>query len=139
VLKGPALRNTLGTTDGWGMWSGTKNQGAAWEVMWYLAGPTFQRINVTYQSQMPVRLSVQEDYKKILRQQWPSLEKVDLDVALEAQRMGYPRDNENFSDQQKAMEYIQPALNAVFLDGTQPVSTFQEVCRQVSANQPRKA
>lgn len=137
--KGPVRRATLGTTDGWAMWSGTKNPGATWEVMWYLTGPTWQRINVQYMGQMPVRLSVQEDYKRILRQQWPALEKVDLDVALEAQRMGYPRDNENFADQQKAIEYIQPALDAVFRDGTQPVNIFQEVCRQVTATQPRKS
>jgi hypothetical protein len=84
-------------------------------------------------------LSVQEDYKKILRQQWPSLEKVDLDVALEAQRMGYPRDDERFVEQVKAIDIIQPALDAVLRDGTQPVSVFQEVCRQVTATQPRKA
>jgi multiple sugar transport system substrate-binding protein len=136
VPKGPATRTTLGTTDGWGMWSGSRVKDAAWEVMWYMAAPSFQRIQAKYQSQMPVRLSVQEEYKKILRQQWPALEKVDLDVALEAQRMGYPRDNENFADQQKAMELIQPALNKIFLEGTEPVRLLADVCQQVNATQP---
>jgi multiple sugar transport system substrate-binding protein len=137
VPKGPVTRNTLGTTDGWGMWHGSRNKAAAWEVMWYLAGPTYQRINVIYQGQMPVRMSVQEDYKQILRQQWPSLQEVDLDVAIEAQRMGYPRDNENFADQQKAAELIEPALVRVFHDGTEPVRTFIDLCQQVTATQPR--
>lgn len=138
VPKGPATRATLGTTDGWAMWSGSKVKDAAWELMWYMATPTFQRLQAQYQSQMPVRLSVQEDYKRILRQQWPSLEKVDLDVALEAQKMGYPRDNENFADQQKASELIDPTLQKVFVDGTAPVNVFQDVCRQVEASQPKK-
>ncbi|MGH2350262.1 MAG: extracellular solute-binding protein, partial [Chloroflexota bacterium] len=137
VPKGPAIRNTLGTTDGWGMWKGTKNKQATWEVLWYLAGPAFQRTNVVYSGQMPVRFSVQEDYKRILRQQWPTLEQVDLDVALEAQKLGYPRDNENFTDQQRAMELIDPALDRVFDEGTEPVRVFVDLCQQVSANQPR--
>jgi multiple sugar transport system substrate-binding protein len=138
VPKGPAARVTLGTTDGWAMWTGSKVKDAAWELMWYMAGPTFQRLQAQYQSQLPVRLSVQEDYKKILRQQWPSLEKVDLDIALEAQKLGYPRDNENFADQQQASLLIDPTLQKVFVDGSAPVSLFQDVCRQVEATQPRK-
>jgi multiple sugar transport system substrate-binding protein len=138
VPKGPATRATLGTTDGWAMWRGSTAKDAAWELMWYMAGPTFQRFQAQYQSQMPVRLSVQDEYKKILRQQWPSLEKVDLDVALEAQKLGYPRDNENFADQQKAAELIDPTLQKVFVEGSAPVSVFQDVCRQVEATQPRK-
>jgi multiple sugar transport system substrate-binding protein len=136
VPKGPAGRVTLGTTDGWAMWTGSKGKNAAWELMWYMASPTFQRIQAQYQSQLPVRLSVQEEYKRILRQQWPTLEKVDLDVALEAQKLGYPRDNENFADQQKAAELIDPALRQVLVDGTAPVSLLQDVCRQVDATQP---
>jgi ABC-type glycerol-3-phosphate transport system substrate-binding protein len=120
------------------MWSGSQAKDAAWELMWYMAAPGFQRIQAKYQSQMPVRLSAQEEYKKILRQQWPSLEKVDLDVALEAQRLGYPRDNENFADQQKALELIQPALNRTLRDGTDPVRLLAEVCQQVTASQPAR-
>jgi ABC-type glycerol-3-phosphate transport system substrate-binding protein len=138
VPKGPASRVTLGTTDGWAMWTGSKVKDAAWELMWYMTGPTFQRLQAQYQSQLPVRLSVQEDYKKILRQQWPSLEKVDLDIALEAQKLGYPRDNENFADQQQASLLIDPTLQKVFVDGSAPVSIFQDVCRQVEATQPKK-
>jgi multiple sugar transport system substrate-binding protein len=138
VPKGPTTRATLGTTDGWGMWSGTMVKDAAWEVMWYLAAPSFQRTQAKYQSQMPVRISVQEEYKKILRQQWPALEKVDLDVALEAQRLGYPRDNDNFVDQQKALELLQPALTRILRDGTDPVRLLVDVCQQVTASQPRR-
>jgi hypothetical protein len=106
--------------------------------MWYMASPAFQQIQAQYQSQLPVRLSVQEEYKRILRQQWPTLEKVDLDVALEAQKLGYPRDNENFVDQQKAAELIDPALKQVLVDGTAPVTLLQDVCRQVDATQPAR-
>jgi len=138
VPKGPATRSTLGTTDGWAMWSGSKVKDAGWELMWYMAAPTFQRLQAQYQSQLPVRLSVQEEYKKILRAQWPSLEKVDLDVALEAQKLGYPRDNENFANQQKAAELVDPALTKIFVDGAATPALFQDVCRQVEATQPKK-
>ena len=111
---------------------------AAWELMWFMTSPAFQRIQAKYQSQMPVRLSVQEEYKQILRAQWPTLEKVDLDVALEAQRLGYPRDNENFAEQQKALDLIQPALDKIFHDGTDPVRLLADVCVQVNATQPTK-
>jgi multiple sugar transport system substrate-binding protein len=138
VPKGAATRATLGTTDGWGLWSGSKAKDAAWELMWYMAAPAFQRVQAKYQSQMPVRLSVQEEYKKILRAQWPTLEQVDLDVALEAQRLGYPRDNENFTDQQKALELLQPAIDRIFHDGTDPVRLLADVSQQVDATQPAK-
>ena len=138
VPKGPVARATLGTTDGWGLWSGSKVKEAGWELMWYMTSPFFQRIQAKYQSQMPVRLSVQEEYKKILRSQWPTLEKVDLDVALEAQKLGYPRDNENFAEQQKALDLIQPAFDKIFHDGTDPVRLLADVCVQVNATQPAK-
>jgi hypothetical protein len=59
-------------------------------------------------------------------------------VALEAQRLGYPRDNDNFVDQQKALELLQPALTRILRDGTDPVRLLVDVCQQVTASQPRR-
>ncbi len=131
--KGPnGQRKVLGTTDGTALWKGSKNRDEAWQLMKWVAGPENQLAIVNSSGRVPVRFSVLDKWKDITIKARPNLKDVNLDVALEAMKQGYPSGREFYKDNNAAQELIVPALEKVFITGGTPTTYLKEVAGKVT-------
>jgi multiple sugar transport system substrate-binding protein len=78
IPKGPKQRMSWITTDGWGLWNGSKARPQAWEFAKYLVSPEWYRIQAQQDLLIPSRLSVIDEWIQILKARFPSLQNVNL-------------------------------------------------------------
>ncbi|MGI8423205.1 MAG: ABC transporter substrate-binding protein [Chloroflexota bacterium] len=132
IPKGPTRRATLGTTDGWGLWKGTKSKDAAWDLMKLLTGKEFFEQQIRLVGLIPSRKSMLDPFVKILREKWPTLVKVDLKVITDLlTTLNYATLDEVFLCQSQAIAVLRPAMWEVFRDGKAPVSLFRDIKPQL--------
>jgi len=99
VLAGVDLDATLGTTDGWAIYKGTKQPEASWELMKVLVGDDLQNLMIETWGGVPNRLSLVPSWKDKITSSFPVLEDANLDAVLEALKEGYPMLTEEFKNQ----------------------------------------
>jgi multiple sugar transport system substrate-binding protein len=133
VPKGPKARTAFGSTDGFAIWKGTKNQDGAWELVKYLSGKDFQVYLTQITGYFPSRTSAIAGWKQALTDKYPELAEANIDVIPQALQQGYPAERKLFKKDAEYRQIITPALQKVFLTGTAPVSSFTEVAAQVTA------
>lgn len=132
VPKGPARRAVLGTTDGWGLWRGTKYKDVAWELIKFITTREYNEQQARIDLRVPSRKSVLDVWTKIVRERFPVLQNVNLKVVTDALTvMNYPTVDEIFLCQAEAARVIGPALAEVFRDGKQPVTYFRDIKPQL--------
>jgi multiple sugar transport system substrate-binding protein len=131
--RGPVRRASWGTTDGWGMWKGTKGRAAAWELVKFLSGPEYMRMQSRVAFYLPSRQSALEDWMKVVRQRQPFLEKVNLKLVQEALSSAetYVTVNQQFLCYQEMNTTFQPILDEIFRDGKQRPAYLRDVYEQV--------
>lgn len=76
---GPVRRATLATTDGFGIYSGSRYRDAAWSLLQYLVGPEFGSEMARTHLLQPARASLVEEWVRDVREQFPAA--AELDVA----------------------------------------------------------
>ncbi len=133
VPKGPVGRRVLGTADGFAIWSGTKQQEAAWELVKFLSGREYQLQLTVLTGYLPNRFSILSEWQQICNRFYPELADADLEVAKVAMIAGYPGNRPLFSRDAEAQELINPALERVFVKGDVPVTYLAQVAEQVTA------
>jgi len=127
VPKGPAKRAVLGTTDGWALWKGTKSKDMAWELMKFATSNAYYDQQTRIEARVPSRKSALDNWVKIVRDQFPATQKVDLKVITDAlTTLNYPTVDESFLCQAEAIQVLQPVLDQVFKAGTAPVTLFRD-------------
>jgi ABC-type glycerol-3-phosphate transport system substrate-binding protein len=133
IPRGPARRASWGTTDGWGMWKGTKSREASWELIKFLSGPDYLKLHSKLTLQIPPRQSLLDDWMQTVRQRYPVLEKVNLKVVPEAltSTQPYVSVNQQFLCFQEMIATFQPILDQVFRDGTQKAAYLRDTREQV--------
>ncbi len=132
IPKGPVKRASLGTTDGWALWKGTKAKDTAWELMKYLTTPEWYSQQVQMEGLIPSRKSVLETWVSTMKQKWPQARGVDYKVVTDAlTTLNYPQPDVAFLCQAEAMQIVQPALNAVLRDGEKPPSYLRDLKGQI--------
>ncbi len=131
--RGPARRASWGTTDGWGMWRGSKSRDASWELVKFLTSPDYLKMHSKTTLQIPPRQSLLDDWMTTVRQRYPVLEKVNLNVVKEAlaSTQPYVSVNQQFLCYQEMIGAFQPILDQVFRDGTQKPSYLRDNREQV--------
>jgi len=138
VPIGPAGRFNLGDNDAWCMYKGAAERGteiASWKFMRFLNSPFFQRLMVYQDGVVPARWSINKEWPGILRQQWPELEPVTLEVVTDAFEMGYLTPSEQFRYQADAQPIVQAALERIWQVGDAGVEILDEVCAEVNRAQ----
>ena len=124
--------HTLATSDGWHIWQETKSPDVAWELMLFLSGPVYGKAFAKAHFLQPARLSLMDDYIKILREQAPPLEKVNLELFKEARErdLGYPM--ELYWNQSMAEEILKPAFQQVFGLGKAGADAITQACDELT-------
>ena len=130
--KGPVEHRTLTTTDGYGIWSGTKYPDAAWELMKFVTGRFMVRTLCKVFFWQPSRKSVLLDYYGILREQFPMLEDVDLEVCGEAVLEGVGTIQELFKKVGPSQELLIAACDRVYVVGDATPELFKSVCEEIT-------
>ena len=77
--SGPARRATLATTDGFGIYAGTKHPDAAWELIKFLIGKDYGRAMAKAQFLQPARASLVDEWIGFVRAEFPDQTK-DLNI-----------------------------------------------------------
>jgi multiple sugar transport system substrate-binding protein len=135
--SGPAGKVTLATTDGFGIFAGTKHPDQAWELLKFLISPEYGRAMAKANLLQPARASLVEEWAQFVKDEFPNQAKeIDPAVFAEGHRQGYSVVAEVFANQAAAQNLIYPAWDKIFRLGQAPVDSLKAVALQVEAVQP---
>ena len=130
---GPVRRVTLSTTDGWGIYAGTRHPDAAWELLKFLISKEFGRAMARTAFLQPARASLVDEWIRIVREEFPQKAKdIDLAAFADGHFKGYSVVAEIFANMQDAKRLTYDAWEKIFTLGQAPVSLMQDVCRQIN-------
>jgi len=132
--KGPVEQVTMDTIDGWFAWIGSKYPDACWELMKFLSSIEYGRSLCKVAFLQPARLSNYSYWFRIMRETFPQLEDVRLELWGEAGQLGIGRTEEIFKcHAESRRDILDPVFDQVMKVGDTPVSAFIEACEQVTA------
>jgi multiple sugar transport system substrate-binding protein len=133
---GPARRATLATTDGFGIYAGTKHPEAAWELLKFLISKEYGRAMAKAQFLQPARASLVEEWVQFIRTEFPEKTK-DLNIAAfaDGQRKGYSVIGEEFVNQADAQRLANTAWQQIFTLGQAPVELIRDLSREIEHTQ----
>jgi multiple sugar transport system substrate-binding protein len=133
---GPDRRVTLTTTDGFGIYQGTRYPQAAWELMKFLISKEYGQAMAKANFLQPARASLVQDWIEYIRQEYPDQTKeMDIAVFAEGQIEGYSVVAEIFPNMVEAKQLVYSAWDQIFLLGEQPTDLMKEVARKVEEAQ----
>ncbi|MFC1975378.1 ABC transporter substrate-binding protein [Chloroflexota bacterium] len=133
---GPVRRVTLATTDGFGIYAGTKHPDAAWELLKFLISKDYGRAMARASFLQPARASLVDEWVNIIRQEFPQ-EARDVDIAAFADGhiKGYSVTTEIFANMAEARRITYAAWDQIFTLGQVPLEQMKTVCHQVQEAQ----
>lgn len=133
---GPVRRATLATTDGFGIYAGTKHPDAAWELLKFLVSKEYGRAMAKAQFLQPARASLVDEWIGFIRTEFPDKTK-DLNIAAfaDGQRKGYSVIGEGFANQADAQRLANAAWQKIFTLGQAPVEIIKDLSRDIEAAQ----
>jgi multiple sugar transport system substrate-binding protein len=135
---GPVRRVTLATTDGFGIYAGTKHPDAAWELVKFLISKEYGRAMARANFLQPARASLVDEWVSFIREEFPG-KAGDVDIAAfaDGHLKGYSVTAEIFANMADAKELAYAAWDQIFTLGQAPVEQMEDVCRQIEEAQWR--
>ena len=134
--SGPVRRATLATTDGFGIYAGTKHPEAAWELMKFLIGKPYGRAMAKANFLQPARASLVEDWIGYIRQEFPQqTQEMDLAAFAAGQRQGYSVVAEIFANMADAKPIAQDAWDQILTLGLAPTESMLDASEKIQALQ----
>lgn len=134
--SGPIRKATLSTTDGFGIYAGTKHPDAAWELMKFLIGKDYGRAMARADFLQPARASILQDWIGFVREQFPQQTRdVDLAAFADGQLKGYSVVAEIFPNMTDAQRLAQDAWDQILTLGTAPTTSMVDVSQKIQAAQ----
>lgn len=133
---GPARRVTLATTDGFGIYAGTRHPEAAWELLKFLIGPEYGRAMAKAHFLQPARRSLIPEWAGYIRDEFPgATQGLDLEAFADGHVRGYSVTAEIFADMAAARKIVEPAWQRIFTLGQDPVSEMVKVSAAIEMAQ----
>jgi multiple sugar transport system substrate-binding protein len=128
IPKGPKQRLSWITTDGWGIWNGSKARWAAWELVKFLTSVEWYRLQSRIELLIPSRVSVLDDWIQVLREKFPNLQRVNLKVVRDNLTASPPVVStwEQFLCATEAKQIIEPTLNELYNEVSANPSVFRD-------------
>ncbi|MCP4538632.1 MAG: sugar ABC transporter substrate-binding protein [Chloroflexi bacterium] len=133
---GSVRRATLATTDGFGIYAGTKHPDAAWELIKFLTGKEYGRAMARANFLQPARASLVDEWVAFVREEFPH-KATDVNIAAFADGhiKGYSVIYEIFANMGEAKRIAYDAWNSLFTLGQMPIEQMQSVCQQIQEAQ----
>ncbi len=114
IPAGPAGRATLSTTDGFGIYAGTRYPDEAWELVKFLVSREYALAMAEANLLQPARLSLVPEWQDLVEEQYPAkAAEMDLDVFAQPHREGYSVVQEIFPNNMAAATSL---VDAAFTD-----------------------
>lgn len=136
IPKGPKDRAGMGSPDLWSLYKGVTergNQDAAWQFLKWMGTSDYYQDNIaTKAGRIPGLISAADKWPKTLRTIDGKLGPVELEVILDQLKTGEARAPELFRFQSVADELINPAMQAIYIEGKAKVDTMKEVAAKVT-------
>jgi ABC-type glycerol-3-phosphate transport system substrate-binding protein len=126
-------RETFLTTDGWGVWVGTKNPDAVWEFMKLISvsGTWGQFLIQSSWPLQPSKLSLVDAWIGHLKGTYPRMQ--DADIEAFTRSFDYARPQVSFCDNPGALEILNPVIDQIYDLGTlNATEGFQEFVPKVN-------
>ena len=134
--SGPVRKVTLATTDGFGIYSGTRNPEAAWELVKFLISKDYGRAMARASFLQPARASLVEDWIGYIRQGYPDqTAEVDLAAFADGQLHGYSVVAEVFANMAEAKQIAYEAWDQIYTLGRPLVEQMEAACGRIQAAQ----
>lgn len=133
---GPARRATLATTDGFGIYAGTRHPEAAWELVKFLISKEYGRAMARAHFLQPARASIVDDWVNYIRAEYPEKTK-DMDIAAfaDGHLKGYSVVAEIFPNMADATRLANAAFQEIYTLGQAPVESLRVVSRKIEEAQ----
>ena len=133
---GPARRATLATTDGFGIYAGTRDPDAAWELLKFLISKDYGRAMARANFLQPARASLVEDWVTFVRQEYPEKARdVDIAAFADGHVKGYSVTIEIFPNMEEAERLAESTWDQIFTLGVGSLDQMHDVSRQIEARQ----
>jgi multiple sugar transport system substrate-binding protein len=133
---GPARRVTLATTDGFGIYAGTKHPEAAWELLKFLIGKDYGRAMARANFLQPARALLVDEWVGYIREEFPErAEGVDLAAFADGHFEGYSVTAEIMHNMAEAKGIAKTAWTEVLTLGQAPLERMVEACQQIQEAQ----
>ncbi|MCJ7431926.1 MAG: extracellular solute-binding protein [Anaerolineales bacterium] len=130
--SGPVRKVTLATTDGFGIYAGTKYPEAAWELMKFLISKDYGRAMARADFLQPALASIVGDWIGYIQEQFPQQTKgVDLAAFAEGQLKGYSVVAEIFANMGDATRIAQDAWDQILTLGQKPTESMLAAAQQI--------
>jgi ABC-type glycerol-3-phosphate transport system substrate-binding protein len=136
---GPVRRVTLATTDGFGIYAGTKYPEAAWELLKFLISKDYGRAMARANFLQPARASLVGEWVEYIRKEFP--EKAgDVDIAAfaDGHLEGYSVTAEIMHNMADAKAIANTAWTEVLTLGQAPLGHMAEACRHIQEVQEER-
>jgi multiple sugar transport system substrate-binding protein len=133
---GPKRRATLTSTDGFGIYAGTRHPDAAWELLKFLVSKEYGRAMAQAHFLQPARASLVEEWAGFVREEFPEQAK-ELDIAAfaDGQLRGYSVIAEIFPNMEAAQRIAYDAWDKLFTLGQAGVDSMQSAAQKIQAAQ----
>lgn len=136
---GPVRRATLATTDGFGIYAGTRHPDAAWELLRFLISPEYGRAMAKAHFLQPARASVVDDWVKFIRDEYPEKTRdVDLAAFADGHRKGYSVIAETLANMADAASIANSAWEQIFTLGNASIELIKIASSQIEQAQQRQ-
>jgi multiple sugar transport system substrate-binding protein len=133
---GPVRRATLATTDGFGIYAGTRHPEAAWELMQFLISKDYGLAMAKAHFLQPARASLVEDWVRFIRTDFPDATKeMDIAAFADGHLKGYSVVAEVFQNQEAAKRVALDAWDRIFTLGQDPINLLRSTCGLIEAAQ----
>ena len=128
----PVKRVTLATTDGYGIYIGTKHPDEAWELLKYLISKDYGLAMARANFLQPARASLVEDWVGFIRAEYPDQTKeMDIAAFADGHLKGYSVTAEIFPNMAEAKRLAYDAWDKIFTLGQAPVDIMKDVSDQI--------
>jgi multiple sugar transport system substrate-binding protein len=134
--SGPVRRVTLATTDGFGIYAGTKHPDAAWELLRFLISKEYGRAMAKANFLQPARASLVDEWVTFIREEFPQKGRdVEIAAFADGHIKGYSVTAEIFANMDEAKRLAYAAWHQIFTLGQAPVEQMRPVCQQIQGTQ----
>ena len=133
---GPVRRATLATTDGYGIYSGTKHPEAAWELVKFLISNDYGLAMAKANFLQPAKASLVDEWAGYIREEFPQKAKeVDIAAFADGHIKGYSVTAEIFPNMVDAKRIAYEVWDRMLTLGQTSVDEMQTACEQIQAAQ----
>lgn len=132
----PARKVTLATTDGFGIYAGTRHPEAAWELMKFLISKEYGRAMARANFLQPARVSLIEDWIGYIKEEFPEqTREMDLMAFAEGHQQGYSVVTEIFANMADAKQIAQDGWDQILTLGQASANYLKTVSQAIEAVQ----